>query len=96
LYSPFDTPSNDYVHTRNWLVYKATNAIALGPELDFNINLNGKYGKKGLVSLPIGGRVELSFGTSSIALFLGYQTDKDSRGPDNHAVVGRFALVHVL
>jgi len=94
LYSPFDTPNNDYVHTRNWLLYKLSGAFALGPELDFNVNLNGKYGKSGLVSLPIGGRVDLTFGANTIALFVGYQTDKDSRGPGNQAAVGRFGLIH--
>lgn len=94
LYSPFDTPSNDYVHARNWLLYKASGAFSIGPELEFNINLQGKHGKSGLVSLPVGGRVELAFGASSIALFLGYQTDKDSRGANDQAAVGRFALIH--
>ncbi len=94
LYSPFNTPTNDYIHTRNWLLYKLTGAFSAGPELEFNINLNDKYGKNGLVSLPLGGRVELAFGANTIALFLGYQTDKDSRGPNNQAAVGRFALIH--
>jgi len=94
LYSPFDTPNNDYVHTRNWVLYKLTGAFALGPELDFNVNLNGKYGKSGLVSLPVGGKVDLTFGANAIALFVGYQTDKDSRGPGNQAAVGRFGLIH--
>jgi len=94
LYSPFDTPNNDYVHTRNWLLYKLSGPFALGPELDFNVNLNGKYGKSGLVSLPIGGKVDLTFGANTIALFVGYQTDKDSRGPGNQAAVGRFGLIH--
>src|SRR5512145_2211420 len=35
LYSPFDTPSNDYLHARNWLLYKASGAFSLGPELEF-------------------------------------------------------------
>ncbi len=97
LYSPFDTPANDYIHNRNWLLYRFSSVVALGPELEFNVNLNEKYGKGGLVSLPVGGRLELAFSaSSSLALFVGYQTKAEGRGPEDQAAVGRFGLVHRL
>lgn len=94
LYSSFYTPNNDHVHTRNWLPYKLLGTLLLGPELKFNINLNDTYGTKGLVSLPVGGRFELNLGSSKVAALVGYQTDKDSRGPNGQAAVGRLAFVH--
>ena len=97
LYSPFkDSVANDYFHTRDWVLYKLSGNVAVGPQLELWTNLQGKLGPKGLTSLPIGGHVDLAYGTgNTLGIFLGYETHKDAReSVGNKGAVGRLTFVH--
>ena len=97
LYSPFkDQVANDYFHTRDWILYKLSGTVALGPQLELWTNLQSKLGPKGLTSLPIGGHVDLAYGTgNTLGLFLGYETHKEARNAvGGKGAVGRLTFVH--
>lgn len=93
FYSAFrkDGP-NDYIHTRNWLLYKLTDVIALGPQLEYSYDLEAK---QTVLGFPVGGHVELAYGAgNSLGLFLGYDTKKSTHAADDSAAVGRITFVH--
>ena len=97
LYSPFKEPVwNDYFHTRNWALFKASSVIALGPQFEFTYLLNSQVAPKGTSSMPLGGHVELAYGTgNSLGLFLGYELDKGAReSVSGKGAVGRLSFVH--
>ncbi len=97
LYSPFkDAPVSDYFHTRDWVLYKLSNTVAVGPQLELWTNLQGKFGTKGISALPVGGHVDLSYGTgNTLGIFLGYETHKDAReAVGGKGAVGRLTFVH--
>jgi hypothetical protein len=102
LYSPFkEAPSPDIFHTRDWILYKLSGTIAVGPQLELWYNLKSKtindtpY-KSGLTSMPFGGHVDIGYGTgNTLGIFLGYETNKDGReARGGNAAVGRFTFVH--
>ncbi|MGC4063500.1 MAG: hypothetical protein QM784_02385 [Polyangiaceae bacterium] len=92
LYSAFDKKGpNDYIHTRNWALYKVTDKIGVGPQLEYTYDIEDK---KTIYGFPVGGHVELAYGTgNSLGLFLGYDTKKSTR-VDDAAAVGRITFVH--
>jgi hypothetical protein len=92
LYSAFDkNGANDYFHTRNWALYKVTDKIGIGPQLEYTYDLEDK---RTIYGFPVGGHVELAYGTgNSLGLFLGYDTKKSTR-VDDAAAVGRITFVH--
>lgn len=98
LYSPFkDQPTDNYFHTRDWILYKLSGTVAIGPQIELWTNLQSKISNhKGLTSMPFGGHVDLAYGTgNTLGLFVGYETNKygcDARG--GNAAVGRFTFVH--
>jgi len=97
LYSPFkDQVANDYFHTRDWVLYKISGNVAVGPQLELWTNLQGKLGPKGLTSLPVGGHVDLAYGTgNTLGIFLGYETHKAAReSVGDKGAVGRLTFVH--
>lgn len=97
LYSPFHNPVySDYIHTRNWVLYKATKFLSVGPQMEFMYNLNTQgYGVKGTTAAPLGGHVELAFGAgNSLGLFLGYEMSHRVREMNNGAAEGRLTFVH--
>lgn len=97
LYSPFkDQVLNDYFHTRDWILYKLSGTVALGPQIELWTNLQNKLGPKGITSLPIGGHVDLAYGTgNTLGIFLGYETHKDARElAGGKGAVGRLTFVH--
>lgn len=93
LYSAMHNPvANDYFHTRNWVLYKLNEVIALGPQLEYTYDLDAKHTTYGF---PVGGHVELAYGAgNSLGLFLGYDTKKSTHGPNDTAAVGRLTFVH--
>jgi hypothetical protein len=93
LYSAMNKAgSNDYIHTRNWILYKINETIAVGPQLEYSYDLEAK---STIFGFPVGGHVELAYGSgNSLGLFLGYDTKRSTRGPDNTAAVGRLTFVH--
>lgn len=98
LYSPFkEQPLDNYFHTRDWILYKLSGTVALGPQIELWTNLQDKISAhKGVTSLPIGGHVDLAYGTgNTLGVFLGYEANKygrESRG--GNAAVGRLTFVH--
>ncbi|MBN1609436.1 MAG: hypothetical protein JW940_22590 [Polyangiaceae bacterium] len=93
LYSAFDKGgANDYIHTRDWLLYKFNDTIALGPQLEYTYDLEDKS----TLAFPLGGHVELAYGTgNSLGLFLGYELKKSLRqAADGAGAEGRLTFVH--
>jgi hypothetical protein len=93
LYSAFKKDgANDYIHTRNWFLYKPNSVIGFGPQLEYTYDLEAKQTAFGF---PVGGHVELSYGTgNSLGLFVGYDTKKATHAADDTAAVGRITFVH--
>jgi hypothetical protein len=97
LYSPLHNPVySNYFHTRNWVLYKISKVISAGPQMELMYNLNTQgYGIKGLTAAPLGGHVELAFGTgNSLGLFLGYEMSRQIRTLNGSAADGRLTFVH--
>lgn len=95
LFSTFGAHANDYLHTRDWVLYKITDGVGIGPQAEITYNLNGTYGPDGLVSFPVGARVDLGFAAgNTLGLFLGYETRRVSRGPSGEGAVGRVSFLH--
>lgn len=93
LYSAMNKAGpNDYIHTRNWILYKINDTIAVGPQLEYSYDLEAK---NTIFGFPVGGHVELAYGSgNSLGLFLGYDTKKATHGADDTAAVGRLTFVH--
>jgi len=104
LYSPFkEQAAANQFHTRDWILYKLSGTLSIGPQLELWYNLqnftrafDGGAWKKGVAQLPIGGHVEIAYGTgNSLGLFVGYDANKDGRDArGGNAAVGRFTFVH--
>jgi hypothetical protein len=102
LYSPFkEAPSQDFFHTRDWILYKLSGTIAVGPQIELwyalkHKNIAGTDYTSGLKSMPVGGHVDIAYGTgNTLGLFLGYEADKDGRtARGNNGAVGRLTFVH--
>ncbi len=93
LYSAFDKQgANDYIHTRNWLLYKANDTIGVGPQVEYTYDMEAKN----TLAFPLGGHVELGYGSgNSLGLFLGYELKKSVRdGADGAGAEGRLTFVH--
>ncbi len=98
IYSPFkEQPLDNYFHTRDWVLYKLSGMVALGPQIELWTNLSDKKsGHKGLTSVPIGLHADIGYGTgNTLGLFVGYEANKFGRDlRDGNAAVGRFTFVH--
>ena len=87
--SPFEETAADLFYTRNFLLFRAADWIAIGPQLELTYQLNHE---KEVVSLPIGGHLELRHGEKNrLSFFLGYDTDEL---PNSDGIAGRVTLVH--
>lgn len=87
--SPFDETAADLFYTRDLILYRVADWIALGPQLELTYQLNHE---KELLELPIGGHVELRHGEDNrLSFFLGYDTDEL---PNSDGLAGRVTLVH--
>jgi len=102
LYSPFkEQAAPNQIHTRDWILYKLSGTLSIGPQFELWANLKhksimGVYNKAGLTAMPIGGHIEIAYGTgNSLGLFVGYDANKDGRDArGGNAAVGRFTFVH--
>lgn len=102
MYSPFkEAPSPNVFHTRDWILYKLSGTLSIGPQLEIWANMKSKtvsglYLKNGITSMPIGGHLDIAYGTgNTLGLFLGYEANKDGREARNgNATVGRFTFIH--
>lgn len=91
--SIFTEGAEDSFYTRNFLLYKLADEIAVGPqaELTYRINEEDMMFERATTSLPVGGRVNLGYGAkNTLGIFLGYET-KATDGADG--VAGRFTFV---
>jgi hypothetical protein len=87
----------DNFYTRNFLLYKITNFLALGP----NVELTYRFDSRQVSSLPVGGAGMLNYGkNSTLLLALGYETDEQARAAaggsgdsGDGAVAGRFTFI---
>ncbi len=87
--SPFEKTAADLFYTRDFLLYRLADWIALGPQLELTYQLNHE---KGVLSLPIGGHLELRHGEDNrLSFFVGYDTDEL---PNSDGLAGRVTLVH--
>lgn len=93
----FNDGAADSAYTRNFVLYKATDQLHIGPQVEVTYQLNdtmdedGTMTESGLTSLPIGARVNLGYGeNNTLGLFLGYDTEA-ADGSDG--VAGRFTFV---
>jgi hypothetical protein len=100
LNSPLTDGAQDLGYTRNFLLYKASDSVAVGPQVEVTYSLNEEAAdvmagiegfETGIVSLPVGGRVNLGYGkNNTLGLFVGYETE----APDGaDAIAGRFTFV---
>ena len=92
LYSPFDkNGADDYIHTRDWVLYKLNDTIAVGPQIEYTYDLEAK---KTIAGFPVGLHTDIAYGTgNTLGLFLGYDLEKNTR-VDDAAAVGRLTFVH--
>lgn len=79
----------DYIHTRNWLLYKPNNIFSFGPQVEWTYGIKHKHT---LYGFPIGGHVESTYNNNTLGFFLGY--DMSPATNDNGKVAGRITLSH--
>ncbi|WP_045119676.1 hypothetical protein [Haliangium ochraceum] len=92
--SPFSEGVQDYLHTRNFLLYQVSTNLALGGQIEANINFNESTegaGDDGLAYLPVGIRANIGYGeNNTVGIFLGY----DLQAPEgSDGIGGRFTFV---
>ena len=95
LLSPVEDGAGDDFYTRNFVLYKASDELSVGPQIEATYRLNSEDGdegfESGLSSLPIGGRVNLGYGANNtLGIFLGYDTKGDE---STDQIAGRFTFV---
>ena len=87
----FTEGATDSFYTRNFVLFQALDALALGPQIELTYEFNNAAGDE-LASLPVGGRVNVEYGeNNTLGLFLGYETQTD----DGPALAGRFTFVRL-
>jgi hypothetical protein len=92
--SLFADGAEDSLYTRNFLLYKLTDQVQVGPAMELTYRTNSDemaMFDTGVLSLPVGGTVSLGYGDkNTLLMFLGYDT-KDQPGSDN--IAGRFSFI---
>lgn len=95
LYDMFAEGSLDFLHTRDFLLFKASEHVALGVEADINFALKNKAtltNDKLVYWLPIGPHAKIHYGeASTLELFVGYDLMAKDQGKSKLA--GRFTFV---
>lgn len=90
LRSVFDEDDEDTFHTRNFLLFVITRALAVGPQSEITYAFHNAAGNA-LVERVFGGRINLGYGNSTVlGLFLGYDSADRTAGD----LAGRFTFVH--
>jgi hypothetical protein len=99
-----DTGIDTYLYVREFLDYKISDNVGVGPEIELTQN----FTQSKMTSLPVGANVMLNMGlNSTFFAFLGYETNKNSNtypsgddgmgnptGTEKHNVAGRLTFVH--
>jgi hypothetical protein len=104
LNSPFTSGADNNLYTRDFVLYKAFENLAIGPHIEATIALNND--RDALASLQVGGATMVGYGeNNTLLLALGYETVEDARayatGVDatgnpilaDRGLVGRFTFV---
>lgn len=95
LRTPFNEFTQNYLYTRNFVLYPLADWLQVGPQLEAYLAFNETAvgaDDGGLLSMPIGARVNLAYGkNSTLGLFLGYETQDTIT--DQH-LTGRFSYIH--
>lgn len=78
----------DYLYTRNFVLVKPLEFLAVGPQMELTYEFNNASDEdEKLASLPIGARVNLGYGeNNTLGLFLGYDVQAEQ-------LAGRFTFV---
>jgi len=84
----------DSLYTRDFLLYKLSDAVAIGP----NVEVTYLFDNHQVWSLPVGGAAMLNYGKhSTLLVALGYETDEQARassgGSGDRAIAGRFTFI---
>jgi hypothetical protein len=101
LQDMFNEPSQDYLHLRAFPLFKASDSIAIGLEIDANIVLKNAATKPNgdeipIAWLPIGPHVKMAAGASStIELFVGYDLADEQLNSDRR-FAGRFTFTQTF
>jgi hypothetical protein len=96
--SPFADGAEDLFHTRNFLLYKLSQSLWAGPQVELNY---GMAQADEVVSLPVGGQLSVGYGKDNrLSLFLGYETreqiDPDTGAPmDSDRLAGRVTFIRL-
>ena len=94
----FNEGTLDYLHTRDFLLYNASDVVGIGAEIDINLALKNKEtltADKTVFYLPIGPHLKLAYGAgSTLELFVGYDVAAKDQGKDKLA--GRFTFVQTF
>ncbi|WP_437900080.1 hypothetical protein [Sorangium sp. So ce124] len=104
--SMFDESVQNYVYTRDFLLYYPIDDFGIGPHLEATLDLNEvtleddpstagvDVDESGLASLQVGGVLGLNYGTGNkLLLYLGYETQEESQ-IGGKKLAGRFTFVH--
>jgi hypothetical protein len=90
VYSTFEKNlGSDYIHTRNWILYKPNNLFSFGPQAEYTYGIQHKHT---IYGLPIGGHIEGTYNGNSLGMFLGYDVSPATN--DSGKVAGRITLNH--
>lgn len=89
FYSVFDDIQSDYIHTRNWALYKLNDKFAVGPQVEYSYNLQTK---RTVYAAPVGGHIDFTYESNSVGLFLGYDVSKITG--DDGRFAGRLSYLH--
>ena len=89
-YSAFEKNlGSDFIHTRNWLLYKPNDVFSFGPQAEWTYGFQHKHT---IYGLPIGGHVEAAYNGNTLGMFLGYDVSPATN--DNGKAAGRITLTH--
>lgn len=93
--SPFVDGGEDLFYTRNFVLLELGDTFAIGPQAELSYLLNHRQtgAEMALVSLPVGGRVNVAYGEkNTLGIFLGYETRSDDHDLVD-AIAGRFTFI---
>jgi hypothetical protein len=99
--SMFAESTEDYLHSREFLLYKLSDAVAVGPQIEIKYRLNEYAGdpdndpfESGISNLPVGGAVRLGYGRdNTLLVFLGYETQHADGADPEDSIGGRFSFI---
>jgi hypothetical protein len=103
MFAPESAPATDYLHLRAFPLFKASDLVAIGIEVDANIAVSNAPmtgpmmdEEQTLLWLPIGPHIKMNAGeASTIELFVGYDLASEDLNGDRR-FAGRFTFVQTF